>query len=82
MRYELPPGIREEEERVIVAALEQYFGAGKVRPNPWALSGRLEALRLGALQARHQSERPWRETRVHPFSRRGTEPRTGRADSK
>ena len=82
MRYELPPGLPEEEEHVIVAALEQYFGAGKVRPNPWALSGRLEALRLGALQARHQSERPWRETRVHPFSRRGTEPRAGRADSK
>lgn len=82
MRYELPQGIPEEEERAIVAALEQYFGAGTTRPSPWALAGRLEALGLGALQARHRSERPWNETRLSPYTRRGTEPRAGRGDTK
>jgi hypothetical protein len=82
MRYQLPPGISPEEERAIVAALEEYFGAGKVRPSPWALAGRTEALALGALQGRHQSARPWNETRLNPYTRRGTEPRVGRSDAK
>ena len=82
MRYELPPGIPEEQEQAIMAALDRYFGSGRVRPSPWALAGRLESLGLGALQARHQSERPWNETRLNPYTRRGTEPRAGRADSK
>jgi hypothetical protein len=82
MRYELPPGISPEEERAIVAALDEYFGAGRVRPGPWALAGRAEALGLGALQIRFQSHRPWNETRLNPYTRRGTEPRVGRGDTK
>jgi hypothetical protein len=82
MRYQLPPGLSSEEERAILAALEQFLGTGKVRPSPWALAGRTEALALGALQVRHQSARPWNETRRNPFTRRGTEPRYGRSDAK
>jgi hypothetical protein len=82
MRYELPPGITPEEERAILAALDQYFGAGRVRPSPWSLAGRTEALGLGALQVRYQSARPWSETRLNPYTRRGSEPRRGRGDAK
>ena len=82
MSYQLPPGISPGEERAILAALEQFFGLGKVRPSPWALAGRTEALALGALQVRHQSARPWNETRRSPFTRRGTEPRVGRSDAR
>jgi hypothetical protein len=82
MRYELPPGITPEEERAIVAALDEYLGAGKVRPSPWALTGRMEALGLGALQTRYQSAKPWNEIRLNPFTRRGSEPRHGRGDAK
>ena len=82
MRYELPPGISEEERQAILAALDEHFGAGMVRPSPWALAGRAEALRLGALQIRHQSDRPWNEIRLNPYTHRGTEPRTGRGDTK
>ena len=82
MRYQLPPGISPEEERAILAALEQYFGAGIARPNPWSLAGRTEALALGALQVRHQSGRPWNQTRLSPYTRRGSEPRVGRGDAR
>ena len=81
MRYQLPPGLSAEEERAIIAALDEYFGAGAVRPDPWALAGRAEALRLGALQVRHQSIDPWGEGGRIPFTRRGTQPRSGRADT-
>jgi hypothetical protein len=82
LRYELPPGLSAEEERAIIAALGEYFGAGAVRPDPWALAGRTEALRLGALQTRHQSMHPWGGGSRILFTRRGTEPRTGRGDAK
>jgi hypothetical protein len=82
MRYQLPPGISPEEERAIVAALEQYFGTGRIRPSAWALAGRTEALALGALQIRYQSPHPWNQTRLNPYTRRGTEPRMGRGDAK
>jgi hypothetical protein len=81
MRYELPPGVSPEEERAILAALDQYLGAGKVRPSPWALAGRAEALGLGALQMRHQSLKPWGEIRLLPYTRRGADPRSGRGDA-
>jgi hypothetical protein len=82
MRYLLPPGLTPEEEHAIVAALDQYFGESTSRPGPWALAGRVDALRLGALQVRHQVGRPWGGAVGHPFTRRGTEPRVGRGDSK
>ena len=82
MRYELPPRITAEEERAIVAALDQYFGTSTVRPSPWALAGRAIALGLGALQIRYQSQRPWGEIAFNPYTRLGTEPRAGRGDTR
>lgn len=82
MRYELPPGLSPEEEKAVLRALEQYLGTAGVRPSPWALAGRAEALGVGALQIRFQSSRPWTEIRLSPYTRRGTEPRMGRGDSK
>lgn len=82
MRYELPPGLTPEEERAITSALDEYFATSASRPNPWSLAGRAEALRLGALQVRHQSREPWTEVARALFTRSGTDPRTGRGDSK
>jgi hypothetical protein len=82
MRYLLPPGLSAEEERAIVGALDQYFGTGVVRPDPWALAGRREALRLGALQVRHQAMQPWVEGQRSPLTRRGTAPQSGRGDAR
>jgi hypothetical protein len=58
MRYVLPPGLTPEEERAVTAALDEYLGKGRRRPDPWSLAGRTEALGLGALQIRHQAEVP------------------------
>jgi len=66
----------------VIAALEEYFRRSSVRPSPWALAGRAEGLGLGALQIRHQSMGPWRQTRLSPYTRLGTETRMGRGDSK
>jgi hypothetical protein len=82
MRYELPPDLSPEEERAAIAALEQYFGARVTRPSPWALAGRAEALRLGALQTRHQADVPWQQVANMPHARRWIEPRAGRMDTR
>jgi hypothetical protein len=82
MRYELPPGLTDEEVRAIEAALDSHFGTAVVRPSPWALAGRAFAIGLGALQIRYQSLHPWSEITLNPFTRRGTEPRIGRGDTK
>jgi hypothetical protein len=82
VRYELPPNLDPEQERAILSALEEYERFASVRPSPWALAGRAEGLALGALQIRHQSLLPWAETRLNPYTRRGTETRMGRGDSK
>ena len=82
MRIEFPPGLSPEEERAVVAALEAYLASSRVRPAPWALVGRAENLRLGALQIRHQALRPWRETGMNPYTRRGTENLRGRGDAR
>ena len=66
----------------MIAALERYFGTGSVRPSPWALAGRTAGLGLGALQIRFQSLKPWGEIRLNPYTRRGTDTRMGRGDSK
>jgi hypothetical protein len=81
VRYQRPPGLSAEEERAIVAALDGYFGAGTVRPDPWTLAGRAEALGLGALQVRHQSVRAWGGEGSLSYTRRGTEPVSGRGDA-
>jgi hypothetical protein len=82
MRYVLPPGLTPEEERAVTVALDTYLAKGPQRPNAWTLAGRTEALGLGALQIRHQADVPWGGTRLNPYTRRGTEPRVGRGDSK
>lgn len=82
MRYELPPGLTPEDERAIAAALDETFGPGTVRPAPWTLAGRAEALGLGPLQIRNRSLHPWAGTRLNPYTRRGIESRVGRGDAK
>ncbi|MGH2740433.1 MAG: hypothetical protein ACRDH6_08155 [Actinomycetota bacterium] len=77
-RFELPHELTPEEERAAISALERVFS--KPRPSPWALAGRLQGLRLGALQGRHQAESPW--SLRAPFASRGTEPLIGRGDAK
>jgi hypothetical protein len=81
-RYELPPDLSPEEERVIIAALERILGAERVRPSAWALAGRAAALRLGALQVRRDGQHPWRLRGRVPFARAGTPPLVGRGDAK
>lgn len=80
--FELPPDLTPEQERAVIAALEEYLASASVRPTPWALAGRAEGLGLGALQMRYQSTKPWNETRLNRYTRRGSDPRMGRGDSK
>ena len=82
MRYELPPGLTPEEERAILLALDEYFAYSTARPSPWALAGRTDTLGLGALQTRNKSREPWLEAGRTSFTRRGTESRVGRGDTK
>jgi hypothetical protein len=81
-RFELPPELPPEERQAVLAAMERYFQGASVRPSPWALAGRTEALGLGALQIRFQSDKPWTEIRLNPYTRRGADPRSGRGDSR
>jgi hypothetical protein len=82
MRYEIPPGLSAKEHEAVVEALDEYVRTASVRPSEWALAGRTEGLSLGALQIRFQSEHPWMEIRLNPYTRRGFDPRMGRGDSK
>jgi hypothetical protein len=79
-RYELPPDLTPEEQRIAIAALERTFA----RPglSPWVLAGRAQALRMGSLQVRHQSEAPWRFGGHVAFASRGTDRLMGRGDAK
>jgi hypothetical protein len=81
-RFELPPDLSPEEQRATLAALERALGAVRAWPPAWALAGRVEALRLGALQARRDTERPWTFRGNAPFARRGTPPLVGRGDAR
>ena len=82
-RADLPEDLSPHEEQAILDALERYLWAGRARPSAWALAGRAENLRQGALQIRHQIEgTAWRETSRRPFANRGTEPLMGRGDAK
>ena len=80
-RYELPDDLSTEEERVVIEALERTLAAGTSKPSPWALAGRADALRLGALHVRHQAP-GWTFRGYVPFTRRGTSSVIGRGDAK
>jgi hypothetical protein len=80
-RYELPDDLTPEEERAAIAALERALEAGAGKPSAWALAGRADALRLGALHVRHQAS-GWTFKGNVPFTRRGTAPLVGRGDAR
>jgi hypothetical protein len=81
-RYELPPDLSPEDERLVVAALEEALRASRPGVSPWTLAGRAEALRLGALQIRRDTEASWTFRGHVPFARRGTPPLGGRGDAR
>ncbi len=81
-RFGLPEGLRPEEERAIIAALERYLARESPRPSPWVLAGRLEATGLGALQGRRYADEPWGVASRHPFARPGVPPFHGRGDAR
>ncbi len=81
-RYELPEGLSPDEERAVIAALERAFEIGRTRPSAWALAGRVDNLRLGALQARHQAGYPWGWRGDTPFAERGAPWLKGRGDAR
>jgi hypothetical protein len=79
-RAEVP--LAASEIAALEAALVAYRESSVVRPSPWALAGRVEGCRIGALQIRHQSTKPWCEIRLNPYTRRGTTPLWGRGDAR
>ena len=81
-QYELPADLSPEEERAVIEALEAILGPRRGRPSPWALAGRAEALRMGALQVRRDAGRPWTFRAGVAFARGGTPPLLGRGDAK
>ena len=80
-RFELPADLTPDEERAIIRALERYFAQESPHPQPWVLAGRIDATGLGALQARHHMDMPWRRSRAVPFARKGVPPQAGRGDA-
>jgi hypothetical protein len=66
----------------VLAALERALVAAGAGPPAWALAGRIEALGLGALQARRDMDHRWSFRGDFPFARRGTPPLVGRGDAK
>lgn len=81
-RYELPEDLSPAEQRAVMAALERAIAGGRPRPASWALTGRAEALRLGALQVRRHANAPWTFRGHVPFAGPGTPPLVGRGDAK
>jgi hypothetical protein len=81
MRFELPPDLTPEEERIVLAALEHALGSRRAGPSRWVLAGRVENLRAGAFQARRYTDRSW-SLRVGPWARRSTGSLRGRGDAK
>jgi hypothetical protein len=80
-RFELPPDLTPEEERIVLAALEHALGSRRTGLSPWVVAGRVENLRMGVLQARRYVERPW-TLRSEPWARRSTAALRGRGDAK
>ena len=82
MRYDLPPDLTPEEEKTLIAALERYFTDTEDRPDAWSLSARLDNMRLGILQVRHQVPNPWQRVARLPYAHRGTPNLHGRGDAR
>ena len=80
-RFELPGGLRPDEERAIIAALERYFKGDGEGPDIWAFAGRLDATGLGAVQTRRVSG-AWQRAGRSAFARRGVAPFAGRGDAR
>jgi hypothetical protein len=80
-RFELPADLTPEETRAVIRALERYFARESQNPVPWVLAGRVDAARLGALQARRYADAPWTASLHAPFARRGVPPLRGRGDA-
>jgi hypothetical protein len=81
-RYEVPPDLSPEEERAVLAALERAFGTSRAKASAWAMAGRVEALGLGALQARRHAQGSWALRGSVPFASRGAPRLLGRGDAK
>jgi len=81
-RYELPPDLTPEEERAVIAALEETFRTQKARLSPWALAGRTQNVGYGRLQIRHDVAEPWSFKGRVPFAREGTPNLQGRGDAR
>jgi hypothetical protein len=79
-RFELPDGLSPGEERAIIRALERYFARESPHPDPWVLAGRVDAIGLGALQARRYTNAPWGSVAYAPYARRGVTSMRGRGD--
>ena len=80
-RFELPRGLRPEEERAVIAALERYFQGEEEGPDRWAFAGRLDATGMGALQSR-RVRGAWQRAGRWAFARRGVAPFAGRGDAR
>jgi hypothetical protein len=80
-RFELPEGLRPDEERAIITALERYFLQESPKPNPWVLQGRIEVTGLGGLQVRRYARDPWHGNHAE-FSRKGVPTLHGRGDAR
>ena len=81
-RFRLPEDLTPEQEQAVIRALERYFAKESPHPHPWVLAGRVDATRLGALQARHATDAPWALAHWAPFARRGVPPLEGRGDAR
>jgi hypothetical protein len=80
MRFELPEGLDPREERAVLSALERYFATDE--EDAWLLAGRIDATGLGALQVRRHTPHAWTDSRIFPYTRRGTQPLRGRGDAR
>jgi hypothetical protein len=81
-RIELPPELPPEERRAVVIALERALAPERERLSPWALAGRAEATRRGALQVRRQAHPGWTFRAHVPFAGGGPPTLVGRGDAR
>jgi hypothetical protein len=80
--YELPRDLSREEISAVISALERYFTESRRENRVWALAGRIDNCRWGALQTRHEIPEPWRLAARLPYARYGTPNFHGRGDAR